>query len=357
MDLDHILTDAVQKDASDVHITTFLPPIFRINGSLRRAEDYPQLVSEKINDLLLTLLDEDKKKMLEKEKELDFSYSIPKIGRFRVNYFYQRGSLSGAFRIISSNILTVEDLGLPAQIKEFASYPRGLVLVTGPTGSGKSTTLAAIIDLINKTRNENIITIEDPIEYLHSHNKSIVSQREVGMDTNSFARALKYVLRQDPDIILVGEMRDLETISSALTAAETGHLVFSTLHTQDAAQTLDRIIDIFPPHQQQQVRVQLAGTLKAVLVQQLLPTVDNKGRIPAVELMFSTTAIRNLIREMKSHQIYSAIQSGGKRGMITMDMSLANLYREGKITREIAMEKCHNAEDMQRMVGKSYDPV
>lgn len=352
MNLDPILSRAVQEKASDVHIIAFLPPVFRVNGKLHRLEGQLLLKPEDISHMLLQLLDEEQKKTLENEKELDFSYSLPGLARFRVNYFYQRGSLSAAFRIISSHILDIEQLGLPVQIKEFANYARGLVLVTGPTGSGKSTTLAAIIDLINKTRSENIITIEDPIEYLHNHGECIISQREVGMDTLSFARALKYVLREDPDIILVGEMRDLETISSALTAAETGHLVFSTLHTQDAAQTLDRIIDIFPPHQQQQVRVQLAGTLQAVLVQQLLPTVDNQGRVPAVELMFSTTAIRNLIRETKSHQIYSAIQSGGKRGMITMDMSLANLYRRGKISKQTALEKCHHTEDMKRMIGE-----
>ncbi|MDZ7838191.1 MAG: type IV pilus twitching motility protein PilT [Actinomycetota bacterium] len=325
--------------------------MFRINGDLVRSEGYTDLKPDQIKDLLLAVLDDNQKDHLFKEKELDFSHSLSGIGRFRVNYFFQRGSLAGAFRVISSDILSIEDLHLPQQIKEFATYPRGLVLVTGPTGSGKSTTLASIINLINESRVENIITIEDPIEYLHRHKKSIISQREVGFDTKSFARALKYVLREDPDIILVGEMRDLETISSALTAAETGHLVFSTLHTQDAAQTLDRIVDIFPPHQQQQVRIQLAGTLKAVLVQQLLPTVDNQGRVPAVELMFSTTAIRNLVREMKTHQIYSSIQAGGRRGMITMDMSLANLYRQGKISRDIALEKCHNREDMERMLG------
>ncbi|MGM0365600.1 MAG: type IV pilus twitching motility protein PilT [Actinomycetota bacterium] len=351
MNLDEILADAAGRDASDVHITAFLPPVYRIDGKLIRVDNYPKLNPDTISSMLLSLLDDNQKDALKIEKEFDFSYSLPGIGRFRVNYFFQRGSLSGAFRVIKSEILSVEQLQLPKQIEEFATYPRGLVLVTGPTGSGKSTTLAAIIDLINKTRTENIITIEDPIEYLHRHNRSIISQREVGMDTNSFSRALKYVLREDPDIILVGEMRDLETISSALTAAETGHLVFSTLHTQDAAQTLDRIIDIFPPHQQQQIRVQLAGTLKAVLVQQLLPTVDNQGRVPAIELMFSNGAIKNMIREMKSHQIYSAIQSGGRRGMITMDMSLANLYRQGKISKELALEKCHNPEDMQRMIG------
>jgi len=351
MDLNEILKEAVQLNASDIHIAAFQPPIFRINGKLVKTDNLQELGSEQIKTLLLNIIDEHQKNHLFAEKELDFSYSLPGISRFRVNYFFQRNSLSAAFRVIKAKIATIEELRLPPQIKEFAAYPRGLVLVTGPTGSGKSTTLAAIIDLINENRVENIITIEDPIEYLYKHKKSLISQREVGSDTKSFANALKYVLREDPDIILVGEMRDLETISSALTAAETGHLVFSTLHTQDAAQTLDRVVDIFPPHQQQQVRIQLSGTLKAVLVQQLIPTIDNQGRVPAVELMFSNVAIRNLIREMKTHQIYSAIQSGGRRGMITMDMSLADLYRKGLISREIALEKCHHREDMERMLG------
>jgi len=351
MNLEEILSEAVNRNASDVHITCFLPPILRINGRLERLENYKELEPSEVKAILYRILDEEKIKRLEQEWELDFSYSISGKGRFRCNFYYQRGSLAGAFRVITSNIRSIQELGLPEQIEEFATYPRGLVLVTGPTGSGKSTTLASVIDLINTNRSENIITIEDPIEYLHHHKKSMVSQREVGSDTKSFATALKYVLREDPDVIMVGEMRDLETISSALTAAETGHLVFSTLHTQDAAQSIDRIIDIFPTHRQQQIRVQLAGTLKAVLVQQLLPTVDNTGRVVATELMFVTNAIRNMIREMKTHQIYSAIQSGGKRGMMTMDMSLSNLYRQGKITKEIAYEKAHSREDIQRMLG------
>ncbi len=351
MNLDDILKVAVEKDASDLHLSAHLPPVLRINGMLYRLNEEKVFDKVTLKNLLYSMINEKDKEKLEKNLELDFSYSISGIGRFRCNYFFQRGSLSGAFRVITSEIKSIDELSLPEQIKEFATYPRGLVLVTGPTGSGKSTTLASIIDLINNSRSENIITVEDPIEYLHKHKKSIIVQREVGSDTKSFANALKYVLREDPDIILVGEMRDLETISSALTAAETGHLVFSTLHTQDAAQTIDRIIDIFPTHRQQQIRVQLSGTLKAVLVQQLLPTTDNKGRVPAVELMFTTGAIRNMIREMKTHQIYSSIQAGGRRGMVTMDRSLADLYKQGKITRETALEKCHNKEDMERVLG------
>jgi len=295
-------------------------------------------------------LNEEQITRLEKQLAVDFSHTLPGYGRFRCSYFYQRNSLAASFRYITGKILTIEELNLPGQIEEFADYPRGLVLVTGPTGCGKSTTLASIINLINNNRCENIITIEDPIEYLFTHKKSIVSQREVLTDTRSFGTALKYILREDPNVIMVGEIRDLETISSTLTAAETGHLVFSTLHTQDAPQTIDRIIDIFPTHQQNQVRSQLAGILKAVLVQQLIPSKDNTGRLPATELMFVTPGIKNMIREMKVHQIYSAIQAGGKRGMMTMDMSLANLYKNGKITEEMALEKAHNMDELKRMI-------
>ncbi|MFC2145619.1 type IV pilus twitching motility protein PilT, partial [Actinomycetota bacterium] len=309
------------------------------------------LITPDISEKILTeIINDEQKARLKKDLALDFSHTIPDMGRFRCSYFYQRGTLAGAFRLISKEILTVEELGLPPQVKEFSTYPRGLVLVTGPTGSGKSTTLAAIIDNINKIRAENIITVEDPIEYLFTHNNSIVSQREVLADTISFNSALRFVLREDPDVIMVGEMRDLETVSSALTAAETGHLVFSTLHTQDAPQTIDRIIDIFPTHQQKQVRIQLATTLRAVLVQQLLENTQGDGRVAATELMFVNAAIANMIRESKAHQIYTAIQAGGKRGMMTMDMSLANHYKQGRISREVCMEKAHNREEMQRMI-------
>jgi len=351
MKIDEILREGIQRDASDVHIVCVLPPLLRIHGVLQKVAKFGDMTAERSREILLEVLNQEQKARLEKDLSLDFSYTIPGEGRFRCNYFYQRGTLAGAFRLISKKIPTVEELNLPLQVKEFATYPRGLVLVCGPTGSGKSTTLAAIISLINQSRRENIITIEDPIEYLFNHNQSIVSQREILADAVSFASALRNVLREDPDVIMVGEMRDLETVSSALTAAETGHLVFSTLHTQDAPQTIDRIIDIFPTYQQRQIRTQLAATLKAVLVQQLLPNIREDGRVVATELMFVTPGISNMIREMKAHQVYTAIQAGGNRGMMTMDRSLADLYRQGKISREVCMEKCHSREELQRMIA------
>jgi twitching motility protein PilT len=351
MKIDEILREGIEREASDVHIVCILPPLLRINGILQKIDRFGDITPERSKELLLEVLNEDQKQRLSKDLSLDFSYTIPGEGRFRCNYFFQRGTLAGAFRLISKKIPTIEELGLPPQIKEFSTYPRGLVLVTGPTGSGKSTTLASIIEIINQNRRENIITIEDPIEYLFTHKHSIVSQREILADTTSFSLALKNVLREDPDVIMVGEMRDLETVSSALTAAETGHLVFSTLHTQDAPQTIDRIIDIFPSYQQRQIRTQLAATLKAVLVQQLLPNVAEDGRVPATELMFVNPAISNMIRENKAHQVYTAMQAGGKRGMMTMDRSLADLYRQGRISKDICIEKCHSREELQRMIA------
>ncbi|MCJ7665580.1 MAG: type IV pilus twitching motility protein PilT, partial [Actinobacteria bacterium] len=345
MNINDVLVEGIRKDASDVHIVCVLPPLLRVHGKLIRLVDFGKITPDISEILLNAIISEEQRTRLIKERSLDFSHTIPNLGRFRCSYYYQRGTLAGAFRLISKKIATVEELGLPLQIKEFSKYPRGLVLVTGPTGSGKSTTLAAIIELINSTRSENIITIEDPIEYLFKHDKSIVSQREVADDTISFNSALRFVLREDPDVIMVGEMRDLETVSGALTAAETGHLVFSTLHTQDAPQTIDRIIDIFPAHQQTQIRTQLATTLRSVLVQQLLPNSRGDGRVVATELMFVNTAITNMIRESKAHQIYNAIQAGGKRGMMTMDMSLAALYKQGMISRDLCMEKAHNKEE------------
>ena len=350
MDIIQILEEGIKRSASDIHIVCVLPPILRVHGRIIKLKEFGEVTPEISKKMLLRILNDDQIARLENQLAVDFSYTLPGYGRFRCSYYYQRGSLAAAFRYISRNILTIEELSLPLQIKEFASYPRGLVLVTGPTGCGKSTTLAAIIDMINANRSENIITIEDPIEYLFGHKKSIVSQREILSDTKSFHSALKYILREDPDVIMVGEMRDLETISNTLTAAETGHLVFSTLHTQDAPQTIDRIIDIFPTHQQKQVRNQLAGTLKAVLVQQLVPNRNNDGRVPATELMFVNNAIKNMIREMKVHQIYSTIQASGKKGMITMDMSLVNLYKNGKITKEVLLEKAHKIDEVLRMV-------
>ncbi|MDD3520776.1 MAG: type IV pilus twitching motility protein PilT [Actinomycetota bacterium] len=352
--INELLGICIDLDASDLHLVVNSKPIVRINGVLRTIEEHEAFEPENLKKMLFEIIDENKIKKFEEKLELDFSYAIQNKGRFRCNYYFQRGTIAAAFRMVTSQIKSIEELGLPPKVKEFASYPRGLVLVCGPTGSGKSTTLASIINIINETRSENIITIEDPIEYLHWHKKSIVSQREIETDTTSFATALKHALREDPDVIMVGEMRDMETISNTLTAAETGHLVFSTLHTQDAAQTIDRIIDIFPTHSQQQVRLQLAGTLKAVLVQQLIPNKNNDGRVIAVELMTINPAIRNMIRDMKSHQIYTAMQSSGKEGMLMMDMSLAKLLKEGKISQELAFEKCHNKEELSRYISSNY---
>jgi twitching motility protein PilT len=349
--INEILKKSVELGASDLHVIANSKPLVRINGSLVVLDNFSEIKSEALETMLLKILDEKKILALDTNLELDFSYSILGVSRFRCNFYFQRGSLAAAFRIVSSKIKSIEELGLPSKVKEFADYARGLILVCGPTGSGKSTTLASLIDIINEQRAENIITIEDPIEYLHKHKKSIVSQREVEFDTRTFAEALKHALREDPNIIMVGEMRDLDTVSNTLTAAETGHLVFSTLHTQDAAQTIDRIIDVFPTHQQQQIRMQLASTLKAVLVQQLLPNINNNGRVAACELMFVNSAIKNMIREMKVHQIYSSMQTGGKEGMIMMDMSLARLYKQGKIAKEVAYDKCHNREELVRYIN------
>lgn len=352
--INELLEKCINSNASDLHLVVNSKPVIRINGILSIMEEYEILTSDILRRILYAIIDENKIKKFEEKLELDFSYSIQNKGRFRCNYYFQRGTVAAAFRMVTSQIKSVEELGLPPKVKEFAAYPRGLVLVCGPTGSGKSTTLASIINIINETRSENIITIEDPIEYLHWHKKSIISQREIESDTITFATALKHALREDPDVIMVGEMRDLETISNTLTAAETGHLVFSTLHTQDAAQTIDRIIDIFPTHSQQQIRLQLAGTLKAVLVQQLIPNKNNDGRVVAVELMTVNPAIRNMIRDVKSHQIYTAMQSSGKEGMIMMDMSLARLLKEGKISQEMAFEKCHNKEELSRYLSSDF---
>jgi twitching motility protein PilT len=286
------------------------------------------------------------------------SYALPGKARFRVNVYFQRDSVGAAFRLIPYEIKSIQDLALPGVVADLARFQRGFVVVTGPTGSGKSTTLAAMVDVVNKERAGHIMTVEDPIEFLHKHQRCIVNQREVGADTHGFSAALKHVLRQDPDVILVGEMRDLETISTAITAAETGHLVFATLHTQDAPQTIDRIIDVFPPHQQQQVRVQLATTLQGVVTQQLVQTVDGKGRAAACEVLVTTPAIRSLIREGKVHQIYSAMQAGGRFGMQTMDMHLAQLVKAGTITQQMAFERCHDPEELQRLVGNAaLDPT
>jgi len=332
-----ILQTAWENKASDVHITVGIPPKMRVNGKLKTMP-YERMMPGDTLEVLLSVMTEPQKERFEERGELDFSYSIPELGRYRVNAFKQRGTVALAFRLVSSEIPSPEALGVPESVIDLYQSKRGLVLVTGPTGSGKSTTLAAIIDKANHNRDAHIITLEDPIEYLHRHDLSIVNQREIGLDTNSYASALRAALREDPDVILVGEMRDFETISVAITAAETGHLVLSTLHTIGAASTVDRVIDVFPPHQQQQIRVQFANTLEAVISQQLLPKADGSGRIAAFEVLHSNNAVRNLIREGKSHQLTSVMQTNRKLGMITMDDSIQQLYFEGKITKETAIQ-------------------
>lgn len=350
--IDEILTEMVRLGASDVHLTTGTTPMVRINGSLKALDGFGQVMPEGLRRTLYAFLTQKQREKFETNLELDLSYSVRGLARFRVNLYQQRESIGAAFRVIPYEIKPLEALGVPAVVGTFAGLPRGLVLVTGPTGSGKSTTLASIVDLANRTREDHIMTVEDPIEFLHRHKKCVVNQREVGQDTHSFANALKHVLRQDPDIILVGEMRDLETISVALTAAETGHLVFATLHTQDAAQTIDRVIDVFPSHQQSQVRTQLAGAIQGVVCQTLAKRSDSPGRAVATEVLVATPAIRNLIREGKTHQIYSAMQAGAKQGMHTMDQHLSELVKTGKITYETGLEKCHHVEDFNRLTGR-----
>lgn len=348
MEISELLRLTVERNASDLHLAVGRPPVIRIDGRLMNA-DAPILSPADTRRLVYGILTDLQKQKFEETKELDFSLSISNISRFRVNVHLQRGTVAAAFRAISSHIRNFEELNLPARVCEkLARRPSGLVLVTGPTGSGKSTTLAAIIDLINSERDCHIITVEDPIEYLHSHKRALVEQREVNEDTYSFSNALKYSLRQDPDVIMVGEMRDLETISAAITAAETGHLVFSTLHTVDVAQTIDRVIDVFPPHQQEQVRVQLAGVIEGILCQTLLPIASGKGRAIAIEILLGTDAVRSLIREGKTHQIYTQVEASGGLGMQTMDKSIADLYKRGRISREIALLHARKPEELKR---------
>lgn len=349
--MESILRLAAQVGASDVHITVGMPPVFRINGALQTLDkiDPSKLTPDQTMAMAKSLMDEAQYQRFMEWGEVDFSYSIAGVGRFRVNVFKQRGSAALAIRIIRAQIPTIKELGLPEVIGQLARRPRGLVLVTGPTGSGKSTTLAAMIDKINTETSSHIITLEDPIEYLHFHKRSIVNQREIGQDSTSFGKALRAAMREDPDVILVGEMRDLETISTAITAAETGHLVLATLHTTSAPQTVDRIIDVFPPHQQQQVRIQLSNTLQGVICQQLLPRRDGAGRVVALEIMVATPAIRNLIREGKTHQIISQIQTGAKYGMQTLDMALRNLIQKGIISAEVAREKAMDIEMLAKI--------
>ena len=346
------LMTMLEMRGSDLHLTAGAPPTVRVDGSLRPIPDTEELTPETIMRIMYSIVTQQQRERFEETLELDFSYALPEVARFRVNLYKQRDSLGAAFRVIPFEIKSLESLGMPPSMGNFAQLPRGFVLVTGPTGSGKSTTLAALVDLANRTRNEHIMTVEDPIEFLHQHKSCLVNQREVGEDTYSFPNALKHVLRQDPDIILVGEMRDLETIQVALTAAETGHLVFATLHTQDAAQTIDRVIDVFPPSQQQQIRQQLAGTLQGIVCQTLCKTADGRGRVAATEVLMATPAIRNLIREGKTHQIYSALQAGAQHGMHTLDQNLAELVKAGRITYDTAFEKCHHVEDFTRMAGR-----
>ena len=350
--LNDYLFDAVREGASDLHVTVGLPPMVRVRGQVKPLDHEP-LTPTSTREIVYDILSGDQRQRLENEWDLDFAYTLPRTARFRVNVYFQKGAIGAAFRTIPHDIRTLGELELPKAVEDMTERPRGLVLVTGPTGSGKSTTLAAMIDRINETRSEHIMSVEDPIEFLHAHKKCIVNQREVSQDTKSFAAALKHVLRQDPDVILVGEMRDLETISLAVTAAETGHLVFGTLHTQDAPQTVDRIIDVFPPHQQHQIRAQLANALQGIITQTLVPRRDGEGRAVACEVLVPTPGVRNLVREGKNHQIYSAMQTGGKFGMQTMDAALVDLVRRGRISREEAEKRASNPEELRRLAGGS----
>lgn len=345
--IDDLLRYAVSVGASDLHLTAEMPACIRLNGAIRPIEGCPKLGNEGIREMVFGILPVSQRERFESELELDTSHSIAGVGRFRANISMQRGTVAVAMRPIPHEIPAFDSLGIPESVRAFTELRRGLVLVTGPTGSGKSTTLAAMVDIINSKKPLHIVTIEDPIEFLHNHKKSIVDQREIGEDTYSFSEALRRVLRQDPDVILVGELRDLETIQTALTAAETGHLVFATLHTQDAAQTVDRVIDVFPTSQQEQIRVMLAATLEGVVTQQLLINKEGSGRTACCEVMVCTTGIRNLIRTAKTHQIYSLMQTGSTHGMQTMDQGLAHLVKDGVISESVAMDRSHNEDDLR----------
>jgi twitching motility protein PilT len=350
-DFAEVLTRMAEERASDVHLSPGFAPAIRVRGQIVGLEEYGKLSAQDTRDTVYSMLNDDQRKRFESRKQLDLAYAVPGVSRFRVNCFFQRGAISAAFRRIPHEIPQLEELGLPKVLEDFTRKPRGLILVTGPTGSGKSTSLAAMLDVINRERDEHILTIEDPIEFLHSHKRCIVNQREIGADAEDFSLALKSALREDPDVILVGEMRDLETMSTALTAAETGHLVFATLHTQSTAQTVDRIIDIFPAEQQSQVRMQLSIGLQGIVTQQLLPTADGRGRAVACEVLVPTPAVRNLIREGKTHQIYSAIQTSGSLGMQTMDAHLAQLVRMGRVGRDLAEQRASVPEELKRLLG------
>jgi twitching motility protein PilT len=353
LSIDTLLEQIAARDASDLHLTVDSAPVIRVRGELERLTDITPFSADDTRDLLYRILSTEQQKHLEIERQLDFSHAVPGLARFRVNVYFQRETLAAAFRLIPDRIKSTEELGLPAVMRELAVKPRGLVLVTGPTGSGKSTTLATMIDEVNRSRSQHIVTIEDPIEFLHTHKRCIVNQREIGQDAKGFAEALRAALRQDPDVILVGEMRDLETIATALTAAETGHLVLATLHTQSAPGTIDRIIDVFPAAQQGQVRTQLAASLEGVITQTLLPTADGRGRVPSLEVLLPDDAVRNLIRQGKIEQIYSVMQTNTGRGMQTMEQSLADLTIRRKITREVALSATSRPDEFDAVLERS----
>lgn len=342
MEIREILEQAKEQGASDIHIVVGKAPLIRVHGLIKELEG-EKLMPHDAQRLIYSIINDDQQKKFEEKKELDFSFGINNLGRYRANVHMQRGTVAAALRTINTEMPDIRKLGLPQSILNFTEFKNGLVLVTGPTGSGKSTTLASMINTINQTRGEHIITVEDPIEHLHRHKKSIIEQREIGTDTESFVAALKYVLRQDPDVILIGEMRDLETIESALTAAETGHLVFATLHTNDAAQTIDRIVDVFPTNQQAQIRLQLSNVLRGVISQQLITTADQKSRVLACEILVNTSAVANLIRESKTHQVYSMIETGTKFGMRSMDTSLKELYEKRYISYDEMAKRLRNS--------------
>jgi twitching motility protein PilT len=355
--IDDLLEQMVELGASDLHITVGSPPAFRVRGHIVRAEGFEPFDADETRAALYRVLSSEQQKQFELNRQLDFAYSMPGLARFRVNVYYQRECVGAAFRLIPQEIKSMEELGLPPVLHTLAEKPRGLVLVTGPTGSGKSTTLAAIIDEINRTRSEHILTVEDPIEFVHRHKKCIVNQREIGPDATSFGAALKAALRQDPDVILVGEMRDLETISTALTAAETGHLVFGTLHTQSAPSTIDRIIDVFPPEQQEQVRIMIANSLQSVVTQSLLPTADGIGRVAALEILLPDDAVRNLIRQAKIEQVYSVMQTSTARGMQTMEQALADLALRRVVNVEDAIARSSRPDQLIGILERAGMPV
>lgn len=344
-----LLEEVVKKKASDLHLQVGLPPMLRVDGALQPVAETSTLNEEAVETLIFAILDEDQKQILLKDKEFDFSFAFGDLGRFRVNAFHERGNLAAALRLIPNEILSVEQLGLPPIVSKFAEFPRGLVLVTGPTGSGKSTSLAALIHRINMEQAKHIITIEDPIEYTHKSKRSVIVQREVHYDTYSFSAALRSSLREDPDVVLIGEMRDLETIASAITIAETGHLVFATLHTNSAAQSIDRMVDVFPPHQQPQIRAQLSNILMAICSQRLIPTIGG-GRIAAAEILMVTPAVRNIIREGKTHQLDAVIQTGAEFGMQSMDKQLVNLIHAGTISYDEARNFAVDLDELDRLM-------